>query len=180
MVYVFLGRAGSGKTTVLNALKSKGYKAVISYTTRPKREGETTEYNFITEEEFKNLKYKIAPVKFGNYQYTATRDSFVSDKEPLLYIAEPSALKELQSAGIKFIPIYFEINEDTSVKRMLLRGDAKDKIAARIKLDNDMMLQFAKDADSVLKRIKYRINSSGNIEDVISEVEKIIRKDTFR
>ncbi len=52
---VILGKACSGKDTVVNRLIEKyEYERIISYTTRPKRKGEIQDktYHFISEDEF--------------------------------------------------------------------------------------------------------------------------------
>ena len=54
---LFLGESGSGKTTVQRELEKRGVKKVVTYTTRPLREGEAdgVEYHFITEERLRKL-----------------------------------------------------------------------------------------------------------------------------
>ena len=49
MIFI-LGKTGSGKTTIVNELVSKyGFNKIITYTTRPMRNGETNhkDYHFI-------------------------------------------------------------------------------------------------------------------------------------
>ena len=53
---ILIGESGSGKTTILNELEKRGFRKAINHTTRPKRnENETTEYKFITKEEFEKM-----------------------------------------------------------------------------------------------------------------------------
>lgn len=49
-----MGTTCSGKDTVLNKLLNRGYKKLVSYTTRPMRFGEVDHeaYNFVTKEQF--------------------------------------------------------------------------------------------------------------------------------
>lgn len=55
MLKILMGKSAAGKDTLLNKLVAQGkYKPIISYTTRPMREGETdgVEYHFVTETQF--------------------------------------------------------------------------------------------------------------------------------
>lgn len=51
---VLVGKTCSGKSTVAKILEDKGYRRIVTYTTRPKRAGEIdgTDYHFITAEDF--------------------------------------------------------------------------------------------------------------------------------
>lgn len=40
MVYTICGKTSSGKDSVLRELTKRGYKRIVSYTTRPPREGD--------------------------------------------------------------------------------------------------------------------------------------------
>ena len=58
---MILGRSAVGKDTMINRLKAKYPRVIyklLSYTTRPKREGEIdrVDYFFITKEEFNKLR----------------------------------------------------------------------------------------------------------------------------
>ena len=57
MIVVLLGKTSSGKDTVCNQLIQKGYKKLVTYTTRPMRPGEVQDetYHFISKEEFETL-----------------------------------------------------------------------------------------------------------------------------
>ena len=54
MIVVLLGKTSSGKDTVCNQLIQKGYKKLVTYTTRPMRPGEIQDvtYHFISDEDF--------------------------------------------------------------------------------------------------------------------------------
>lgn len=133
MLYLIMGRSGSGKTTIAQKLKDEGYKGVKSYTTRPRRDGESEDaYNFISEEEYAALPNKIAPVFFNGYHYCSTIDDI---KEAELYVAEPSAVRELRTAGIDFKVLFIAVSKNTAIERMKKRGDSQEKIDSRIKND---------------------------------------------
>lgn len=54
-VVILTGESCSGKDTIRRALEKKGYKNIVSYTTRPIRCGEINgvDYNFVGEEVIK-------------------------------------------------------------------------------------------------------------------------------
>lgn len=56
MNIVLVGKTGSGKSSICDWLtENLRYDKLRSYTTRPKREGETDEYHFITEQQYDAL-----------------------------------------------------------------------------------------------------------------------------
>ena len=55
MITVLIGKSASGKNTIQNQLVERyGFGKIVTYTTRPPRNGETEgeDYHFISEEEF--------------------------------------------------------------------------------------------------------------------------------
>ena len=63
MILALVGESASGKTTTANmfADSDMNFKRVITYTTRPPREGEENgiDYHFVSEEEFDTLVAKL-------------------------------------------------------------------------------------------------------------------------
>ena len=57
MAIIIFGKTASGKSRVVNELVKRGYKKIVTTTTRPARKGEVDgiDYNFITDDEFKEL-----------------------------------------------------------------------------------------------------------------------------
>ena len=57
MVLILCGKSGSGKDAMAKNLVERGFKPIISSTSRPIRKGETdgVEYNFVTREKFEQL-----------------------------------------------------------------------------------------------------------------------------
>lgn len=63
MIVVLLGKTSSGKDTVCNQLIQKGYKKLVTYTTRPMRPGEVqdtllSEWKIISKEQRSNCNLK--------------------------------------------------------------------------------------------------------------------------
>lgn len=57
MAIIIFGKTASGKSRIVNELVKRGYKKIVTTTTRPARKGEVDgiDYNFITDDEFKEL-----------------------------------------------------------------------------------------------------------------------------
>lgn len=69
-IIIFVGKSASGKDTFLNRLiKEKGYKRVVSHTTRPKRDGEVdgVDYVFVSKEDFLARAEKGEYIEYRSY-----------------------------------------------------------------------------------------------------------------
>lgn len=79
MIYVVSAPSGAGKTTLCKALRQAvpDLQGSVSYTTRPKREGERdgTDYHFVTSEKFREMIEQGAFIEWarvhGNYYGTS-------------------------------------------------------------------------------------------------------------
>jgi guanylate kinase len=86
LLYVISGPSGVGKSTLIkNALKSlNGFDFSVSYTTRPKRDGETEgiDYFFVDEKTFFEMRDKNEFLEWAKVHgnYYATSKSFVEKK----------------------------------------------------------------------------------------------------
>ena len=107
---VLVGESASGKSSIQNELvKTYGYKKVITYTTRPKRDYETAgnDYHFISEEEFLQLKeadYFIETACYNGWYYGTAKkdcDTNVDDfkngyQDNKVIVLTPHGLRNLQ------------------------------------------------------------------------------------
>ena len=61
MLAILIGKTCSGKTSIAEALTRRGYKKIVTYTSRPKREHEIhgVDYYFVTQEEFEEKALKV-------------------------------------------------------------------------------------------------------------------------
>ena len=144
-MFVIIGKAGSGKTTLKEALLKEAnfLKRLISYTTRKPRYGEVNgvDYHFITSEQFSSFSNFVLLRKIGNHSYAISKDD----------IYNPSVITILDLAGIKelktYIPqnniniIYLNIPECILIPRMKKRGETLTNIYRRLKQDNDISLE---------------------------------------
>lgn len=172
MLYLLVGNSGSGKTTIRNILEKRGLKKIITYTTRPIRPGEKDgeDYNFINREKFLNLYNRgefIGPTKYaGNFYATLKEDLFkaYSSKEDALIIVDQFGVKEIKKEFPQATCIYLYVDGNLLKDRMKKRGDKEESINERLK-----------DLFDYTPLCDYKIDSSGEAENVSKEIEKIIK-----
>lgn len=73
-ILALVGPSGAGKTMLSEYLKCElGLQPIVSYTTRPKRDGETDgiEHHFVTVDVMPGKDRMLAYTKFGGYHYWA-------------------------------------------------------------------------------------------------------------
>lgn len=165
MLYCIVGASGSGKSTVVNKLIEKGYKAPDSYTTRPKRFPNEGGHTYITEEEYDKLENIVAHTVFNGYRYCVTKDMLDNCD---LYIVDPAGVKSLLESGysnVKVIGLKLEPSE--CAIRMLSRGDNPKDITSRLDNDWNEFKDFEKICD-------YTIDAMKDIDTIVEEIIKIM------
>lgn len=132
-VFLIVGESASGKDSFVNKIcKELGYKQLISYATRPKRDNEGDTHIFISSEEVNQYADDmIAYTKIGEYEYFATvKQLYQSD----FYVIDPNGVDYMkfitQYKGvndIRFITIYINTPEDIRKDRAInVRKDDKE------------------------------------------------------
>lgn len=170
-----LGKTSSGKDTVCNQLIQKGYKKLVTYTTRPMRPGEVQDetYHFISKEEFETLipkgffaEYTSYDTKEGTWLYGSAIDDYESNSDSII-ILNPSGyeqiLKNLNKEDITSFYIYSNIK--TIKNRLKKRGDKKEEAARRIEAD----LADFKGLEDKVDHIVYN-NDRNTIPEVVDKI----------
>lgn len=99
VIICIVGASGSGKTLASMILQEQfGWKAIVSYTTRPMRAGEIDglDHWFVTPDKKPNQKKICAYTQFGGYEYWTTWDQF-NNLFPSVYVIDEKGLIDLQS-----------------------------------------------------------------------------------
>lgn len=167
MNYVILGKSGSGKTEAVKILTEElRYEKIITYTTRPIREGEIdgVDYHFISLEEFNKMKDNDELLEYfvaGNgWCYGTRKDSFEDDD--MIVILTPSGLEKIKESDIEVRSFYIDVDEKTRYIRQILRGDDIKEIARRSETDE-------KDFENC--KVDYVVsNNTDNIWDCVNDI----------
>ena len=146
-----MGQSGCGKSTLEKEL-CKAYpavfKKVVSFVTRPKRDGEIDgqDYHFLTHEEVDNT-HPFQSTVFNHHVYGTMLREYTTPHSHLTFVITPNAAAETipklkeQFPGIKILLIYFDISLPVLCRNMDSRGDSKEMIAHRL-LNDDLKQQF--------------------------------------
>lgn len=138
MGYIFylMGKSSSGKDTVYKELNKENkfnLKDIVSYTTRPIRQGEEDgrEYHFVTVDAFERLKetgkiieYRSYDTVHGIWYYFLADDGQIQlDKESYLLIGTLEGYESLIKyfGEDKIVPIYIEVDDGVRLQRALDR-----------------------------------------------------------
>lgn len=150
-VFLIAGESASGKDTfVHNICEECGYSQLISYTTRPRRDGEGETHVFISNDEVEQYQDSIiAYTEIGDYKYFSTIDQLY---ESDFYVIDPKGIRYLKEKvndpNIRFVTIYINvppnIREDRAVN---IRGDKRKVYTNRRFNEFDQFLNFKSGAN---------------------------------
>lgn len=140
---ILTGPAASGKDHLRDYLNGI-LDLDVSYTTRPKRDGEKDgyTYNYITEESF-DAKVKdnffYENIEFNRWKYGTSKENWNISE---LFIMTPSGIKCIKpSERESCFVVYFNISDEIRRERLSKRSDS-DTTERRIIADNDDFLGF--------------------------------------
>ena len=150
VIIAIVGESGSGKTEMSRYLQEMfGVESVVSYTTRPMREGETegVEHYFVKSSEGFDKEQMLAYTVFGGHEYWTMRSQIKFGKA-YSYVIDEKGLKYLKSKfkdRYTVVPVYVRRKDRDSIdeERKLRDGD-RDILPERSYLeiiDNDSTLE---------------------------------------
>lgn len=180
MLTVILGKTCSGKSTVVDKLcdKYNNYQKIITWTSRPPRKNEKNgkDYNFISEDEFFDLRgkgrfseWKVYHTVEGDWYYGSMLGDLDEDKDYVI-ILTPEGLRDIKDSVDDFISIYLYANQDTIKKRLIKRGDNPSEASRRMIKDTEDF----KGVENEVNRIVYN-NSDNDIDDVVDRLNTVIQ-----
>ena len=175
MLYIVLGQTLSGKSTLVRDLVTvTGIKQIITYTTRPIREGERdgVDYHFITSEEMDK------PEFFGRrdfhtvyreepYSYAMSKDDMLPFGDAII-ILDPQGVRAVKDeiGHSNVTTVFIDAPIDLLIKRGKLRGDSAEEVQRRLHADRDAFISAKYFADIVLDPIK---------DDMLSYMYEVIK-----
>lgn len=169
---LLVGSSASGKDAIAHELVRKGYKQLLSYTTRPKRAGENDTHIFITDDEVDQYKNDmVAYTQIGQYQYFATRQQL---EESDLYVIDPVGVKYLKKIvkDIKFITIHISLPEEIRFQRAIRRGDKKGDIIKRFIDESERFKDFVVNGEYDYSITNYDLEKTVDVVKSIIELER--------
>lgn len=154
---IIVGKGASGKNVLMERFEKRGFRHLVSHTTRPMRDGEVDgkDYHFVSNEEFEKMIKEgkfIEYQKFDGFYYgTSTKEWDLSE----VAIMAPQGIQNLRDLGIRkncFV-IYIDTPYCTRRDRLKLRSKyAKEyeSIEKRLLADEEEFNGFV-DYDTIIK-----------------------------
>ena len=149
VLVILIGKSGSGKSSVGQELVDRGYRKIITTTTRPPRDGEVNakDYTLVDDETFEKFKangYFVETREYetteGIWKYGSAVKSFenVTNKEVVILTPDaiPDVIPILRKNNKAYIVVYLKADDNVLRKRLYERGDASEEIERRLKADD--------------------------------------------
>lgn len=175
---ILTGKSTTGKDSISDELIKLGYKKLVTYSTRNKRDSdiEGITYNFISISDFLErfskdffLEFRYYNTENGICFYGSSKDSYKKADDKTFCILTPSGLRKLKENNIPFISFLINISDKEILKRQVLRNDEPLEAERRFKADKI-------DFEHCEELIDYTINNENrNVSDVAKEIDMIYR-----
>ena len=176
IMYLIIGRSGSGKDTLAGMIRKKYHKKVLkSYTDRPKRYSSEDTHIFLDKPELEYIKGRICETEINGYTYFATKIQIETND---VYVIDPIGFHTLVQAvpNKKFEIIYLTTDYGTRKQRAINRSN--DDYDARDSSESWQFTQFEKDLENNyldypnVNKI-HVIANNGTIQDLELQLDKI-------
>lgn len=145
-LFCILGETASGKTTLVEKLcRETGMSQVISYATRPRREGESDNHFFVDESVYEKMKKNgevAAYTQIGDFKYWCTKQQLYDNS---IYVIDPVGVETLEGLGLEDIDlcsIYINVPTEVRLDRALYRGDSVEDFFARNRAEMKQFIQM--------------------------------------
>ena len=185
-IYCLMGKSASGKDTVYKELLKKNsnrFKTIVSYTTRPIREGEHEgdQYHFITRQGFeefqkagKVIEYRDYHTIYGIWTYFTADDGQIDlTNQDFAIIGTLASYVSMRAyfGADKLVPIYVEVEDGLRLSRALNRE--RQQIQPKY---TEMCRRFlADEEDFSEKRLEeaeiYRRFKNEELDTIVNEIQ---------
>lgn len=175
---VIVGGFASGKTTLAKYLEAeKGYKRIVTCTTRPIRDGEVSgeDYVFLTEAEFINAWTRKLFAEVATYDMVDGRVYYGSLKasyntgEKTVVVLTPSGVMAFETQPFT---VWLDLPQETIMKRAFDRGDLVGEIVRRVIADHRDFEPLA-----ISEKYDLRIHDEIPVEDLAELVIRFKQKE---
>lgn len=190
MLYILMGKSSSGKDTIFKELindKELDINTIVTYTTRPVREGEAdgVEYNFVSREDMERMESSGKVIErrtyntiYGEWDYFTVDDGLYDIcRKDYLIIGTLESFEKIRDyyGHDKVVPLYIEVEDGERLSRALARerGQAEPKYA-------EMCRRFLADEEDFrmdrLEKLGIKdIYNNNDIGDCICKLKQEIR-----
>ena len=143
-LFCIMGETASGKDTLTKKLcEDTGMKAIVSYTTRPRRTNEGDTHIFVDDSVYEQMKDNFAAyTEINGFRYWTTIEQIYDND---IYIIDPNGLETLENLGLEDIDlcsIYINVPIDVRLERALYRGDSLEDFFSRNKSEMKQFIQM--------------------------------------
>lgn len=175
--YLFIGPSGSGKTSLAEKAFAPEQK-VISYTTRPTREGEEhgRDYYFVSKKKFKQMvnddqfaEYDVYDEEFYGIAKSTLREALTAGNcyDP---ITTTGFINLHRIFGDQMVPIWINISQETMIARL-------EKRATPEELERRLAI-FQEDVESLERLKKFPnliiINGEATLEEMLLQLRQAL------
>lgn len=160
-----VGKTCAGKDSILKNLVSNfEYKPVVTYTTRPMRDGEVdgVDYHFIDKSQFRRMKIQGFFAETTSYN-VATGETWyygtlLKDlKDDSVIILNPEGLRTLkENKDLNIVSFLITAKEETLRERLKKRGDNPEEAERRLEADR-------KDFENILELVDFSFSNDLDI-----------------
>ena len=187
-----MGKSATGKDSIYHEIVKRcpQLREIITYTTRPMREGETygKEYYFVTKEEMYEMRENGKIIECREYDtvlgpwfyFTADDGQLDFDKGDYILISTLEGYEKLQAAfGIgSIVPVYIEVDDLERLERAVRRERSQvspcvPELCRRFLADEEDFSEERLQMEGIEMRI---VNE--DLETAVENVEKLIRGNT--
>ena len=191
-LFVIMGKSATGKDSIYHEIVKRcpQLREIITYTTRPMREGETygKEYYFVTKEEMYEMRENGKIIECREYDtvlgpwfyFTADDGQLDFDKGDYILISTLAGYEKLQAAfGIgSIVPVYIEVDDLERLERAVRREQSQvspcvPELCRRFLADEEDFSEERLQMAGIEMRI---VNE--DLETAVENVEKLIRGNT--
>lgn len=173
-IYCLVGHSASGKSTIEKEIEQKDITRIVSYTTRPKRDGEVdgVHYHYLTEQEFVQYDKQgrfTETAKYRDWYYALSLEGLDYKNKPYVAVVTPSGYDNIiNKIGEEHVVAFFiDVPERERMSRLLKRGDDVDEIMRRIQADRKDFEGFSNKADFIIQ--------NSDVDKAVNDVYACIR-----
>lgn len=167
---VLVGESASGKSSIERCLVGDyEYKKVVSYTTRPPRDGEIdgVDYHFINTEQFLKLKsegFFAETAMYREWYYGTAKEDCTDDK---IAVLTPHGLRQISKIdNINVTSFYINVPRRDRLIKILQRGDSIEEAYRRSLSD---VGQF----DGIEDEVDYIIHNDGYKKSILEMAKEV-------